>query len=188
MSSLQARMVSPPRLPSLALLVLGAILMKGALLPERARAQTFVAPARTLHHSCRSLSRGLLVGVVSSWPARRGVAAHYKVTLETPSGTYAFECPPDEKILDVAEENNIELPFACRTGSCSSCAGKVLAGSIDQPGTLFLNEEQMSDGFCLTCMTFPTSDVTIQTHCEESFLWRSSSGSSASQTLDGNGQ
>merc|ERR1712040_28900 len=105
--------------------------------------------------------------VVSGKPARRGVAAHFTVTLETPDGTQEFECPEDVYVLDQAEEEGIELPYSCRAGSCSSCAGKVLSGSIDQSDQAFLDDDQTGDGYCLTCVTYATSDVTIKTHCED---------------------
>merc|ERR1712187_87248 len=103
-------------------------------------------------------------------PARGDVAAHYTVTLQTPDGEQTLECEEDVYILDQAEEDGIELPYSCRSGSCSSCAGKVISGSIDQSDQAFLDDDHMAEGYCLTCVTYATSDVTIKTHCEDELL------------------
>ena len=95
--------------------------------------------------------------------------AIYKVKLTSKSHNLdvTIDCPSDKFILEAAEDNNIDLPYSCRAGSCSTCLGKVVEGTIDQPDQSFLDEDQIASGFVLTCVAYPTSNVTISTHEEE---------------------
>lgn len=107
--------------------------------------------------------------------------AVYQVRLVNPAIALdrTVAVPDDEYILDIAEAAGIQLPAGCRQGTCSACVAKLVSGEVDQSEQKFLRSKELEAGYTVTCVAYPLSDCTLQTH-QEKVLYQSSLYFSAS--------
>ncbi len=67
-----------------------------------------------------------------------------------------------ESILELAEENGIDIEYECRQGFCGTCKVKLLAGEVDMETEDGLEDEEIRNGFILTCVSVPKSDIVLE--------------------------
>jgi ring-1,2-phenylacetyl-CoA epoxidase subunit PaaE len=63
-----------------------------------------------------------------------------------------------DTILNAALKHNIDLPFACKGGVCSTCRAKLQEGQVDMDLNYALEAEEVEKGFILTCQSHPKTD------------------------------
>ncbi len=68
---------------------------------------------------------------------------------------------PGEKILDAAHNAGADLPYACKGGVCCTCKAKVIEGSARMDLNFALDEQEVKDGYILTCQAHPTSEKIV---------------------------
>jgi ring-1,2-phenylacetyl-CoA epoxidase subunit PaaE len=73
---------------------------------------------------------------------------------ETASFTMKGE---QHSVLELAEKNGLDAPYSCRGGVCCSCRAKVLKGTAKMRSNFSLTDEEVKNGYILTCQAFPTS-------------------------------
>jgi 2Fe-2S type ferredoxin len=78
-----------------------------------------------------------------------------------------IEVANNETLLEAGEDEGWDLPYACRQGQCLSCSGHVADGDahefIRHSQNETLNDEEMENGYCLTCTAYPTAAFTLET-------------------------
>ncbi|WP_266081219.1 2Fe-2S iron-sulfur cluster-binding protein [Haladaptatus caseinilyticus] len=75
-----------------------------------------------------------------------------------------IEVSENQSILEAAEESGLDLPYQCRMGVCGVCSGLVIQGEVDQTEAMFLSDSEQDEGYVLTCVAKPRSDVKIKTN------------------------
>jgi len=64
-------------------------------------------------------------------------------------------------ILESVLLKGLDAPYSCQGGICSSCMAKVTEGKAVMDKNSILSDEEVSDGFVLTCQAHPTTSKII---------------------------
>ena len=91
----------------------------------------------------------------------------YTVELLHQGSTYTVEVPEDKQILRAANAAGIELPSSCNAGVCTTCAGKIIEGQVDQTDGMGVSPDLQAEGYVLLCVAYPRSNLKIETEKED---------------------
>ncbi|MDB5006196.1 MAG: hmp [Mucilaginibacter sp.] len=94
--------------------------------------------------------------VLINYPPRR-VRIHFK------NETYDLVTGENQSILQAALQNNIQLPYSCRVGDCSTCSAICKSGKVEMVRNDVLTDADLAAGWILTCTGHAlTDDVVIE--------------------------
>ena len=77
------------------------------------------------------------------------------VQVELNGEHYSITVRSNETILEAAQRENIDPPFACQSGICTTCRAKMLEGKVHMDELEGLTQEELDENYILTCQSHP---------------------------------
>ncbi|MBD2215251.1 2Fe-2S iron-sulfur cluster binding domain-containing protein [Calothrix sp. FACHB-156] len=91
----------------------------------------------------------------------------YTVEINHQGKIYTLQVPENETILSVAQSSGLDLPTSCGAGVCTTCAGQLSEGTVDQTDGMGVSPELQKQGYVLLCVAKPLSDIKLATEKED---------------------
>ena len=89
-------------------------------------------------------------------------AASCNVTIKVDGRSFDFDLPFNTNtILDAALQQGADLPYACKGGMCCTCKAKLVEGNVSMDVNYGLEEDEVKQGFILTCQSHPTTNKVV---------------------------
>lgn len=85
------------------------------------------------------------------------IATDTKMTIVLDGDETELTIKANETVLDVALDAGLDAPYACTGGSCCTCRAKLMEGSVRMDVNYALTDQEVEDGYILTCQSHPTS-------------------------------
>ena len=92
------------------------------------------------------------------WPENIKAGDVFKVTVK---GKKTISASALEPLMISLERADVAIPALCRSGECSLCRTKLLAGRVYQPNGVKLRKSDKAFGYIHPCMAYPMTDIEI---------------------------
>lgn len=91
-------------------------------------------------------------------PAPNPPADDGRVTIVLDRKTVSVRRVANETLLDSARRAGLSPPFSCEAGNCGTCMGKLVDGKATMRVNDALDDDEVEDGYILTCQAVPETD------------------------------
>lgn len=81
-----------------------------------------------------------------------------EVTILLDGEEYSITVKKSASVLDTALDNDLDMPYSCQSGLCTACRGKCVEGKISIDEAEGLSQDELDDGYVLTCVGKPLTD------------------------------
>ena len=81
-----------------------------------------------------------------------------EVTIILDNEEHIIQVPKNEYILETALDADVNVPFSCQSGLCTSCRGRLISGEVNMEDPDGITEEEIEDGYILCCISQPVSE------------------------------
>jgi ferredoxin len=82
-----------------------------------------------------------------------------EIRLERRKHTVAYH--PGDTLLEAARRGGLRPPSSCEAGNCATCMAHLDKGSVTMRANNALTDEDLEEGWILTCQSIPTSDEIV---------------------------
>ncbi|MEL6810831.1 MAG: ferredoxin--NADP reductase [Bacteroidota bacterium] len=81
------------------------------------------------------------------------------ITITVDDETETFQMSQEKSVLDAALDQDLDVPYSCQGGICSSCIARVTKGKVEMRKNQILTDSELEEGLILTCQSHPTTST-----------------------------
>lgn len=83
------------------------------------------------------------------------------ITVTVDDETKTFVMPQEKSVLEAALAEDLDAPYSCQGGICSTCIARVKEGKVEMRKNQILTDSELEEGLILTCQSHPTTPTLV---------------------------
>jgi ring-1,2-phenylacetyl-CoA epoxidase subunit PaaE len=84
-----------------------------------------------------------------------------QITVTVDDETKTFAMPQEKSVLEAALAEDLDAPYSCQGGICSTCIARVKEGNVEMRKNQILTDSELAEGLILTCQSYPTTPTLV---------------------------